>query len=180
MLTRTQKEESVAELRDKFARAKSVIVADYRGLSVGQVDALRSKLREAGDGYEYRVAKNTLLRRATADSGLAALAPTFAGPTAVALAFGDPVRLAKVLVDYAKDNEKFELKAGYMDGRPLTPAELATIATLPSLDELRGKIVGLLQAPAQKLLSVVVAPGAQLARLVEARRAKLAESEGGA
>jgi len=180
MLTRTQKEESVAELRDKFARAKSVIVADYRGLSVGQVDALRSKLREAGDGYEYRVAKNTLLRRATADSGLAALTPTFAGPTAVALAFGDPVRLAKVLVDYAKDNEKFELKAGYMDGRPLTPTELATIATLPSLDELRGKIVGLLQAPAQKLLSVVVAPGAQLARLVEARRAKLAESEGGA
>ena len=92
MLTRTQKEESVAELRDKFARAKSVIVADYRGLSVGQVDSLRSKLRAAGDGYEYRVAKNTLLRRATADSGLAALAPTFAGPTAVALAFGDPVR----------------------------------------------------------------------------------------
>jgi large subunit ribosomal protein L10 len=180
MLTRTQKEEHVAELRDAFARAKSVIVADYRGLSVRQVDALRGKLREAGDGYEYRVAKNTLLRRATADSGLAELTSSFAGPTAVALAFGDPVRLAKVLVDYAKEHEKFELKAGYMDGRALTPAEIATLATLPSLEELRGRIAGLLQAPAQKLLSVVSAPGAQLARLVEARRAKLAESEGGA
>jgi large subunit ribosomal protein L10 len=180
MLTRAQKEESVAELRDMFVRAKSVIVADYRGLSVGQVDALRGKLRQAGEGFEYRVAKNTLLRRATADSELAALAPTFAGPTAIALAFGDPVRLAKVLVDYAKEHEKFELKAGYMDGRALTPADIAKIATLPSLEELRGKIAGLLQAPAQKLLSVVVAPGAQLARLVEARRAKLAESEGGA
>lgn len=180
MLTRAQKEESVAELREKLGRAKSVIVADYRGLSVGQVDKLRGKLREAGDGYEYRVAKNTLLRRATSDSGLAPLAQSFSGPTAVALAFGDPVRLAKVLVDYAKENDKFELKAGFMDGRPITPAEIATIATLPSLDELRGKLVGLLQAPAQKLVSVVSAPGAQLARLLEARRAKLAESEGGA
>jgi large subunit ribosomal protein L10 len=180
MLTRSQKEESVAELRDQFGRAKSVIIADYRGLSVGQVDALRGKLREAGEGYEYRVAKNSLLRRATADSALSALAPSFAGPTAVALAFADPVRLAKVLVDYAKDHEKFELKAGYMDGRALTPAEIATIATLPSLDELRGKLVGLLQAPAQKLVGVLAAPGGQLARLVEARRAKLAESQSGA
>jgi large subunit ribosomal protein L10 len=177
MLTRTQKEESVAELRDKFGRAKSVIVADYRGLSVGQVDALRGKLRAAGEGFEYRVAKNTLLRRATADTGLAPLAESFEGPTAIALAFGDPVRLAKVLVDYAKENGKFEVKAGYMDGRTLTPADIATIATLPSLDELRGKLVGLLQAPAQKLVSVLVAPGAQLARLVEARRGKLAEPE---
>jgi large subunit ribosomal protein L10 len=180
MLTRTQKEESVAELRDKFGRAKSVIIADYRGLSVTQVDALRGRLREAGEGYEYRVAKNSLLRRATAESGLSALATSFAGPTAVALAFADPVRLAKVLVDYAKDHEKFELKAGYMDGRALTPADIATIATLPSLDELRSKLVGLFQAPAQKLVGVLAAPGGQLARLVEARRAKLAESEGGA
>jgi len=180
MLTRTQKEETVAELRDKFAKAKSVIVADYRGLSVGQLDVLRGKLREAGEGYEYRVAKNTLLRRATADSELAALQTSFTGPTAIALAFADPVRLAKVLVDYAKQHERFELKAGYMDGRPITPAEIATIATLPSLEELRARLVGLLQAPAQKVVSVVVAPGAQLARLVEARRAKLAESESGA
>jgi large subunit ribosomal protein L10 len=178
MLTRAQKEESVAELKEKLGRATSVFVADYRGLSVRQVDALRSKLREAGQ-YEYAVAKNTLLRRASADSGAAALADCFAGPTAIAFSFGDPARLAKVLVDYAKENEKFALKGGFMDGRPLAPAEIATLATLPSLDELRGKLVGLLQAPAQKLAALLVAPAGQLARVVEARRGKLAESEGG-
>lgn len=178
MLTRAQKEETVGELREKLARATSVFVADYRGLSVRQIDLLRGKLREAGQ-YEYRVAKNSLLRRATADSPAAGLAPCFDGPTAVALSFGDPVRLAKVLVDYAKDHEKFVLKGGFMDGRSLAPAEIATIATLPSLEELRGTLAGLLQAPAQKLVRLLAAPGGQLARLVEARRAKLAEAEGG-
>lgn len=180
MLTRAQKEELVTELREKLGRASSVFVADYRGLSVQQVDALRAKLRGSGGRYEYRVAKNTVLRRASAESPVAAIATHFDGPTAVALSFGDPVGLAKILVEYAKDHEKFALKAGFMDGRPLAPAEIATIATLPSLDALRGKLAGLLQAPAQKLLAVVSAPGAQLARLVEARRAKLEESGGGA
>jgi large subunit ribosomal protein L10 len=179
MLTRAQKEEAVGELREKLSRATSVFVADYRGLSVRQIDQLRGKLREAGQ-YEYRVTKNSLLRRATADSPAADLASCFDGPTAVAISFGDPVRLAKLLVDYAREHEKFTLKGGFMDGKPLAPAEIATIATLPSLDELRGKLVGLLQAPAQKLVALLVAPGGQLARLVEARRAKLAESEGGA
>jgi large subunit ribosomal protein L10 len=178
MLTRTQKEEAVALLRDKLSRATSVIVADYRGLSVQQVELLRGKLREAGES-EYSVAKNSLLRRASADSATAALTPCFDGPTAVAFSFGDPIRLAKVLVDYAKENEQFEIKGGFMDGQALQPAEIATIATLPSLDELRGMIVGLLQAPAQKLAALLVAPAGQLARVVEARRAKLAESEGG-
>jgi large subunit ribosomal protein L10 len=179
MLTRAQKEETVGELREKLSRATSVFVADYRGLSVKQIDQLRGKLREAGP-FEYRVAKNSLLRRATADSPAADLAGSFDGPTAVAISFGDPVRLAKLLVDYAKEHEKFTLKGGFMDGRPLAPAEIATIATLPSLDELRGKLVGLIQAPAQKLVGLLAAPGGQLARLIEARRAKLAENEGGA
>jgi large subunit ribosomal protein L10 len=180
MLTRTQKEESVAELRSKLGRATSVFVADYRGLSVRQLDTLRQKLRAAGQN-EYQVAKNTLLRRATADSAAsAALAHCFEGPTAVALSYGDPVALAKALVDYAKEHEKFKLKGGFMDGQPLGPAEIATVATLPSLEELRGKLVGLLQAPAQKLAVLLAAPASQLARVVEARRGKLAESEGGA
>jgi large subunit ribosomal protein L10 len=179
MLTRTQKEESVAELRSKLGRATSVFVADYRGLSVQQLNALRDKLRAAGEN-EYQVAKNTLLRRATADSAASAIAHCFEGPTAVAFSFGDPVALAKVLVDYAKEHDKFQLKGGFMDGQPLGPAEIATVATLPSLEELRGRLVGLLQAPAQKLAVLLAAPAAQLARVVEARRGKLAESEGGA
>jgi large subunit ribosomal protein L10 len=179
MLTRAQKEEAVVELREKIARATGVYVADYRGLSVAQIDALRAKLRAAGKN-EYQVAKNSLLQRASVDTPAQALGPWLEGPTAVAFAFGDPVALAKVLVDYAKENEKFQIKGGLMDGRAIAPAEIATIATLPSLDELRGKLVGLLQAPAQRIAVLLQAPGAQLARLVEARRGKLAESEGGA
>jgi large subunit ribosomal protein L10 len=94
----------------------------------------------------------------------------------VAIAYGDPVRLAKILVDYAKQNEIFQIRGGMLDGRALDKADIATLATLPSLDELRGKLVGLLQAPAANLARILAAPGAQLARLVEARRKQLEES----
>lgn len=177
MLTFTQKQEQVAELHDKLGRASSVIVADYRGLDVTRVNDLRAKLRAAGE-CEYRVVKNSVLRRASEGTGVAAIADHFKGPTALALAFGDPVVLAKTLTEFAKQNEIFELKGGWLDGNPLAPAEIATLATLPSLDELRGKLVGLLQAPAQKLVMVFQAPAAQLARLTEARSKKL--EEGGA
>ncbi len=176
MLTRAQKEEAVASLRDKFERASSVFVADYRGLSVSDVNTLRGKLREAGDGYEYQVAKNTLLRRAVDGTDAAELKGHFEGPTAVAFSFTDPVGIAKALVGYAKENEALELRGGMVDGKPVDTGEIATLATLPGLDELRGKLIGLLQAPAQQLASIVQAPGGQLARLIEARRAQLGEA----
>ena len=101
MLTFAQKQEAVAELKDRFSRAKSVFVADYRGLDVQQVNQLRSKLRVEGDGdYEYHVVKNSLLRRAAEGSDVAEIADHFVGPTAIALSYGDPVSLAKTLVDY--------------------------------------------------------------------------------
>jgi large subunit ribosomal protein L10 len=177
VLTRTQKEEQVADLREKFGRATSVILADYRGVSVQRINDLRSKLRsDAGNPTEYRVLKNTLLKRATADSDLDVLREHFVGPTAVAISFGDPVAMAKTLVDYSKANEVFELKAGFLDGKAMDSGEIATLATLPSLDELRGQIVGLIQAPATKLVRLLVEPGAQIARLMEARRAALEAS----
>jgi large subunit ribosomal protein L10 len=179
--TFAQKQEAVASFKDKFARAKIVCVADYRGLDVQSVNQLRSRLRSEGQGeFEYHVVKNTLLRRAAEGSDVAAIADHFRGPTAVALSFGDPVGLAKTLVSYAKDHEAFELRGGLMDGRPIDTGEIATLATLPSLDELRGKLVGLLQAPAQKIAAVLVAPAAQVARVMEARRASLEESGGAA
>lgn len=181
MLTQTQKREAVTSLKDKFARAKSVIVADYRGLDVASVNVLRSRVRSEGQGdFEYHVVKNTLLRRAAEGSDVEALTDHFQGPTAIALSYGDPVALAKMLVDYAKEHEAFELRAGLLEGRAIGTGEIATLATLPSLDELRGKIVGLLQAPAQKIAAVLAAPGTQVARVVEARRAQLEESGGGA
>ena len=178
MLTYSQKQEQVARLKEKFARATSVIVADYRGLDVEAANALRSRIRQEGQGdYEYYVTKNTLLRRAAEGSEVSLLSDHFRGPTAIAISFGDPVGLTKCLVEYAKEHEAFELRAGFLEGREVDQAELATLATLPNLEALRGKLVGLLQAPAQKIAAVLAAPGGQLARVVEARRASL---EGGA
>ena len=102
MLTRTQKQEQIDTLRDKFGRATSVFVADYRGLTVGQATDLRTKLRSETAEVEYQVVKNAVLRRATSDSDLDVLKDSFNGPTAVAISYGDPAALAKVLVDYAK------------------------------------------------------------------------------
>lgn len=179
MLTRAQKEEQVVSLRDKFQRATSVIVADYRGLSVASVSALRRTLWDKGSGdFEYCVTKNSLLRRACEGLPAAGIAAHFRGPSAVALTYGDPVRLAKLLVDYAKQNERFEIKGGVVEGRAVGRGEIATLATLPSLLELRGRLVGLLVAPASQLVRVLAAPGGQLARLAEARRAQLEEGAG--
>ncbi len=177
MLTRTQKEEQVAELNEKFSRAKSVYVADYRGLDVAAADDLRKRIRREGAGdFEYRVAKNAVLRRAVADLDVAGLASHFEGPTAVAISFSDPVGLAKILSDFAKDHEVFELKGGVVDGEIIDTAQIAALAKLPSMDGLRGMIIGLLQASATKLVRLIVEPGTQLARLVEARRAQQEES----
>ncbi len=170
MLTRTQKEEQVAELKDKFSRATCVYVADYRGIDVTSVNELRGRIHKEGAGdFEYRVTKNSVLRRAAADTDAAHVVERFQGPTAIAISYGDPVGLAKILTDFAKDNEVFELKAGVLDGRAIEAAEIGTLAKLPSLDELRGKLVGLLQAPASKLARLAGEPGAQLARVLNAR-----------
>jgi len=177
MLTYAKKQAAVAELKEKFDRANSVIAVDYRGLDVPAINELRGKLREGGD-YEYTVAKNTILRRAADGGDIAALAEHFSGPTAIAVSYGDPVGMAKALVDFAKDNEALELKGGVLDGRTIDTGEIATLATLPSLDGLRGKIVGLLNAPATKIAMVLKAPAGQLARLADARRGQLEEGGG--
>jgi large subunit ribosomal protein L10 len=177
VLTRVQKEEQVADLRDKFGRATSVFVADYRGLTVGAVNELRGKLRsDSTNEVEYRVVKNSLLRLAAVDTDYSVLMEHFEGPTSIAISYGDPAALAKVLVDYAKTNEPFELKGACLDGESLDEDAVVQFATLPSLDELRGQLVGLLQAPATKLVRLLVEPGTQLARVVEARRAALEEA----
>lgn len=170
MLTRTQKEAEVAALKERFSRATSVYIADYRGIDVQAANQLRRRIRVDGNGdYEYRVTKNTLLRRACAGSPVESAAEHFSGPTAIAVSYGDPVGLARILADFHKQHEAFEFKGGVLEGRAVDAAEIATIATLPSLDVLRGQIVGLLQAPATKLVRLFVEPAAQLARVMGAR-----------
>jgi len=170
VLTRADKEQQVDALREKLGRATCVYVADYRGIDVQSVNQLRSRIRKEGAGdYEYRVAKNSVVRRAVTDTPAAELAESFAGPTAVAISYGDPVGLAKILVDFAKDHEVFELRAGILEGRAIEATEIETLATLPSLNELRGMLIGLLQAPATKLARLVSEPGTQIARVLSAR-----------
>jgi large subunit ribosomal protein L10 len=176
MLTRQQKEDQVTELHDKFERATSIFVADYSGLGVTQLEALRGGLRkDEGSQSEFRVAKNSVLRLASEGGPAEGLKAHFSGTTSIAMSFGDPVSLAKALVDYAKDNEAFEIRSGVLDGQVLEPEEISNLATLPSLDQLRGKIVGLLQAPAVKLARLLNEPAGQLARIVAARKTALDE-----
>jgi large subunit ribosomal protein L10 len=172
--TRENKEQTVLELNEKLGRASSVFVADYKGLTVKDLDELRQKMRES-DGCEYQVVRNTLLRRAAEGNGAGLLKDHFSGPTAIAISYGDPVGLAKVLVDYAGDHDAFEIKGAELDGQALGPDEVAHLATLPSLQELRGTLAGLLLAPASKIARLLKEPGGQLARLVAARKDKLEE-----
>ncbi len=170
MLSRAQKEEQVAELTEKFGRAKCVYLADYRGIDVESANQLRRRIHQEGGGdFEYRVAKNSVLRLASREGPLASLEPHLEGPTAIAVSFGDPVGLAKILADFAKEHEVFALKGGVVEGEPVDAAGIATLATLPSLDELRGKIVGLLQAPATKLVRLLAEPAGMTARVLAAR-----------
>ena len=173
MLTRQQKEDQVADLKDKFERASIVFVADYKGLGVKQMETLRGDLRKGeGADNEFRVAKNSVLRLASSGGPAEGLTEHFTGTTSIAMAFGDPVALAKTLVDYAKENEKFELRSAVLDGEVLDGSGIKHLATLPSLDELRGKLVGLLQAPAGKLARLLNEPGGQIARVVSAKGAE--------
>ena len=174
MLTRAQKKEYVTELKSQLERATCVYLADYRGLDVASVNALRARIRREGKGeYAYRVTKNSLFKRACAGTRAEPLSGHVQGPVAIAYSFGDPVGLARILSEFAKDHEVFQVRAGVLEGEPVGPAEIGTLATLPSLEALRAKLVGLLQAPASKIARLVREPGAGLARLVEARRAQL-------
>jgi large subunit ribosomal protein L10 len=173
VLTRGQKQEQVEKLVEKFDRATCIYLADYRGVDVESVNQLRRRIRSEGDGVcEYRVAKNNVLRRAAEGSAAQSLREAIDGPTAVAIGYSDPVGLAKILVDFAKEHEVFELRGGMVEGTTVDPTEIGTLATLPSLDELRAKLVGLVQAPATKLVRLLKEPGGQIARVLNARGAQ--------
>jgi large subunit ribosomal protein L10 len=161
-VNRTEKEELVAEMREVFANSSTVVVSHYSGLTVAQMEELRGNMREAGAGF--KVTKNRLTRLALADSKFEGLSDLMTGPTAIAYS-QDPVAAAKATMEFAKKNDKLVVLGGSMDENLLDEAGVKALASMPSLDELRGKLVGLLQAPAQKLAAVTQAPAGQLARV---------------
>lgn len=164
-MDRSQKEELVASLHQTFAETNLIIVTQQSGMTVAEVSDLRRKMREAG--ASYKVTKNRLTRLALEGTRYEALKELFTGPTAVAVSV-DPVAAAKVCVTFAKANEKLIIVGGAMGETQLDPSAIQALATLPSLDQLRGKLIGLLQAPATKVAGVVQAPAAQLARVLSA------------
>lgn len=164
-MDRAQKSELVAELKGSFGSTSVVIVTRNHGLTVAQSSALRNRMREAG--ASYRVSKNKLARIAAEGTPYSSLFDLLVGPTALSTS-ADPVAPAKVVVEFARTNDKLEIVGGAMGSTVLDAEGVKALATLPSLDELRAKIVGLVQAPATKVVQIVQAPAGQLARVFAA------------
>ena len=168
-MDRSQKAESVAQLNATFNEVGVVVVTRNLGLSVAQSTELRVKMREAG--ASYKVAKNRLAKLAIANTDYDGIGDMLTGPTALATSV-DPVAAAKVAVDFAKTNENLEIVGGSMGTQVLDAAGIKALASMPSLDELRGRLVGLINAPATKIAQLSTAPAAKLARVFGAYGAK--------
>jgi large subunit ribosomal protein L10 len=168
-MDRAQKSEQVASLKQTFAETGVVVVTRNLGLTVAQSTALRNRMRDAG--ASYKVTKNTLTLIALEGSTYAPISEMLTGPTALATS-ADPVAAAKVAVDFAKTTDRLEIVGGAMGDTLLDAAGIKALAELPSLDELRAKIIGLIQAPASKIARTINEPGAMLARVIGAFAAK--------
>jgi len=164
-MARPDKVAAVAEIADEFRGASASVVTEYRGLTVAQLTALR---RALGSDVIYRIAKNTLVKRAAEDAGLDGLDALLTGPTAIAFVTGEPVDAAKALRDFAKDNKALVIKGGYMDGNALSVDEVNRIADLESREVLLAKLAGAMKGNLSKAAGLFAAPASQVARLAQA------------
>ena len=168
-MKREQKEQVVDELTQRLKAAETLLVADYRGLTMPQIDDLRTRLLESG--ARFTVVKNTLTRRAAEAAGADALLALLDGPSAIAFldADGDMVAAAKALADSARETRVLEIRGGIMQGRAVTAAEVESLATLPPADVLRGQVLGAIVAPLTTLAGLLNAPLQNLVGLIDAR-----------
>ncbi|MCC8369682.1 MAG: 50S ribosomal protein L10 [Rickettsia endosymbiont of Oxypoda opaca] len=164
-MLRSEKPIVVEELEKVYKESTSVIVAHYHGLTVSQISSLRESLKVKGAGF--KVVKNTLAKIAANKAGLDGAVNLFAGPTAIAYS-KDPVEVAKLVVDFAKSNDNLKIVGGIVNDQLLNEHSIRELSKLPSLNELRGKIIGLLQAPATKIVGVLQAPASSLVRVIQA------------
>jgi large subunit ribosomal protein L10 len=162
---RTEKENLVASLKNLFEGTNLVVIAHQSGLTVAESTDLRNRMREAG--ASFKVTKNRLARLALEGTKFAELTPFFTGPTAVATSV-DAVAAARVAVGFAKDNDKLVIVGGALDGKVLDVDRIKALAALPSLDELRARLVGMISTPATRIARVLSAPGGQVARVISA------------
>jgi large subunit ribosomal protein L10 len=168
---KSEKEEMIKELHEKFSRTKSAVVAEFSKVDVETVTKLRKKFREGG--VEYKVIKNTLARRAAQGTSVSVIADDFAGPVALCISYGDVVAPAKILTEFTKDLEdKIKIRVAVVEGRKVDVAGVKALAKLPGLPELRAQLLGMLNQPAGKLVRTIAAPGSQLARVLQAHADK--------
>jgi large subunit ribosomal protein L10 len=173
-LNRTEKEEVIGQLHEKMSRAKAAILAEPKGLDVATVTELRKKCREAQ--VEYKIVKNTLAQRAAKGTSLEALTEKFVGPTALIMSYADVVAPAKIIADFAKDRENFAIRTAVIEGKVVDAKGVQALAKMPGIQELRGKIAGLIAQPAAKLARMIATPGQQLAQVVKARQDQLGKA----
>jgi large subunit ribosomal protein L10 len=174
-MNRTEKQQLIDSLHDEFGRSPHAILVDFRGLSVPAVTEFRRKVRQSGS--RYRVVKNTLALRAIKDTPLEGLGARFENTTGVAYTGNDPVALAKILVDFAKDHPQLVVKAGVVSGNQMLDAEgVKALSTMPGLPEMRARLLGMLMAPASQLVRLLNTPPTQLAQVLKQRQEKM---EGG-
>lgn len=176
-MNRDEKAAEVEYLQEQFKKATNAFLVGFTGLTVGQADQLRRKVRESSSSY--RVVKNRLAKRALAGSPLESLADGFTAATAVAYNDNDPVGLAKALADFAKENPALTVRGGIVDGTEvLDAAGFEALSKLPGMPEVRAQLLSLISTPATQLVRLLGTPGTELARVLDARRSKLEEDAG--
>ena len=169
MMNKEKKKIYIQEMKENFNKSSSVFVTHYQGLTVKQIDALKSEMRK--NGVFFKVTKNRITKLALEGTKFKKLENLFEGPTAIALS-DDAISSAKILTKFAKNNSNLKIIGGLMENEPLSIEEVAKIATLPTLNEARANIVGILKAPAQKIMRILLAPASKIAILALAKSNK--------
>ena len=168
---KSEKEAVIKELNDKFSRAKSAVLAEFKKVNVETITKLRRKFREGG--VEYRVLKNTLAKLAAKGTSLEVISEQFHGPVAVALSYTDVIAPAKILQEFIKDLDTIKVRSAVVEGKKLDAKGVQALAKMPGLKELRAKLLNIINQPASMLARTLAAPGSQLARVFKAREEKL-------
>ncbi|MBL8952936.1 MAG: 50S ribosomal protein L10 [Myxococcaceae bacterium] len=166
-MLKSEKETLIKELNDKFTRAKSLVLVETSKVNVETITKLRKKLRDGG--VEFKVLKNTLAKRAAKGTAFEVIAEDFVGPVSASFSYGDEVAPAKIMSEFIKDLETIKIKSGVVAGKKMTAKEVAVLAKLPGLNELRGKILGMINQPAGKLARTIAEPANKLARVLKAK-----------
>lgn len=165
-MLKSEKEELIKELHEKFSRTQTAILAEFSKVNVDTVTRLRKKLRDGK--VEYKVLKNTLAKRAAKGTPVEAIAEEFVGPVAIAIGYDDVIAPAKIFTEFLKNVETIKIRSGVVQGRRVDAKGVEALAKMPGLPELRAQLLGMLNQPAAKLARTIAAPGSQLARVLQA------------